>query len=59
MTHDIYNKKDRIDDDADDDVMIVGIMVISIRRRWRLKSSLFSIWNLLSEIIKHLSVFSL
>ena len=33
MTDDFDNKKDRIDDDADDDVMIVGIMVISIRRR--------------------------
>ena len=31
--------KDHMDDDADDDVMIVGMMVISIRRRWRLKSS--------------------
>ena len=25
--------KDHIDDDADDDAMIVGMMVISIRRR--------------------------
>ena len=33
MTDDFDNKKDRIDDDADDDVMIMGIMAISIRRR--------------------------
>ena len=30
MTDDFHNEKDRIDDDADDDVMIMGIMVISL-----------------------------
>ena len=30
MTDDFDNEKDRIDDDADDDVMIMGIMVISL-----------------------------
>ena len=33
MTDDFDKKEDHIDDDADDDVMIVGMMVISIRRR--------------------------
>ena len=33
MTDELDNKKDRIDDDADDDVMIMGMMAISIRRR--------------------------
>ena len=33
MTDDFDNEKDRIDVDADDDVMIMGIMAISIRRR--------------------------
>ena len=33
MTDDFDYKKDHTDDDADDDVMIVGMMVISIRRR--------------------------